>query len=80
MPAVELGEADPWDPVQVVLLVQPVFLDLFRPAELQAIGEQMNRLRSWDASTGHRVAVGPLLADPFAPLRSWCRHHRHAAA
>ena len=66
VPTVELSEADPWDPVQVVLLVRPVFLDLFRPAELQAIGEQMNQLRSWDDSTGHRVTVGPLLAGPFA--------------
>ena len=64
--AAELGEADAWDPVQVVLLVQPIFLDLFRPAELQAITEQMNQLRSWDASTGHQVTVAPLLADPFA--------------
>jgi len=66
VPAAELGESEPWDPVQVVLLVRPIFLDLFRPAELQAIGEQMNRLRSWDVSTDHRVTVAPRLADPFA--------------
>jgi very-short-patch-repair endonuclease len=64
--AAELGEADVWDPVQVVLLVRPIFLDLFRPAELQAITEQMDQLKSWDASTGHQVTVAPLLADPFA--------------
>jgi hypothetical protein len=66
VPAAALGEADVWDPVQVVLLARPSFLDLFRPAELQAIAEQMNQVRSWDASTGHQVTVAPLLADPFA--------------
>ena len=64
--AAELGEADVWDPVQVVLMVRPIFLDLFLPAELQAIAEQMNRLKSWDDDTGHQVTVAPLLADPFA--------------
>ena len=66
VPAAELGEAEPWDPVQVVLLVRPAFLDLFRPADLQAISEQMDQLRSWDSSTGHRVTVAPFLAGPFS--------------
>jgi len=66
VPAAELGEADPWEPVQVVLLVRPNFLDLFGPADLEAIAEQMDQLRSWDASTGHKVNVAPMLADPFA--------------
>lgn len=66
VPAVELRDADPWDPVQVVLRVRPIFLDLFRPADLQAIAEQMDQLQSWDTSTGHRVIVAPMLADPFA--------------
>ncbi|GIF01568.1 hypothetical protein [Paractinoplanes rishiriensis] len=64
-PAAELRDGDPWDPVQVVLRVRPAFLDLFRPADLEAIAEQMNQLRSWDTSTGHRVTVEPMLADPF---------------
>ncbi|WP_431946881.1 hypothetical protein [Micromonospora marina] len=72
VPAAELGDGDPWEPVQVVLLVRPIFLDLFRPADLGAIAGQMNELKSWDSSTGHHVTVAPLLADPFtrAPLAS----------
>jgi hypothetical protein len=64
-PAAELGEADVWDPIQVMLVIRPIFLDLFRPAELQAIAEQMSRLESWDDNTAHWVTVTPLLADPF---------------
>ncbi|HKT05111.1 MAG TPA: hypothetical protein VJT31_36810 [Rugosimonospora sp.] len=41
-------------------------MDLFRPADLKAIAEQMDKLKSWDTSTGHKVTVAPLLADPFA--------------
>jgi hypothetical protein len=66
VPAAELRDGDPWSPVRVVLRVRPTFLDLFRPADLQAIAEQMNQLRSWDTSTGHLVTVEPMLADPFA--------------
>ncbi|MBN1173737.1 MAG: hypothetical protein JXA67_16315 [Micromonosporaceae bacterium] len=44
---VEIGESLPWGPapVPVVLHVHPAFVGLFRPADLQAIAAQFDRVR-----------------------------------
>ena len=48
----------------VVLRVRPIFLDLFRPADLQAIADQMDKLMV--PGFRHKVTVAAMLADPFA--------------
>ncbi|WP_433464151.1 hypothetical protein [Spirillospora sp. CA-128828] len=48
----------------VVLRVRPIFLDLFRPADLQAIATQMDKLVF--GGSHHEVTVAAMLADPFA--------------
>jgi very-short-patch-repair endonuclease len=51
-------------PKRVVLRVRPIFLDLFRPADLQAIAIQMDRMIF--GGRRHEVTVAPMLAGPFA--------------
>jgi len=48
----------------VVLRVRPIFLELFRPTDLQAIADQMDKLILPRSS--HKVTVAAMLADPFA--------------
>lgn len=48
----------------VVLRVRPIFLDLFRPTDLQAIADQMDKLIL--PPSRHKVTVAAMLADPFA--------------
>lgn len=51
----------------VVLRSRPIFLDLFRPADLQAIAAQMDKMMSWGGrGPRHEVTVAAMLADPFA--------------
>lgn len=60
-------DGDPWDPVRVTLRVRPKFLDLFRPADLQAIARQFSYLKVFGRPTReHEVTTAPALADPFA--------------
>lgn len=60
----ETGPAPGQQDRKVVLRVRPIFLDLFRPADLQAIADQMDKLMV----PGHRhtVTVAAMLADPLA--------------
>ncbi|MFD1364418.1 hypothetical protein [Actinoplanes sichuanensis] len=61
---------DPWEPVPVVLQVLPMFLDLFRPADLQAIQSQLDKRRVFGRTDRtHTLTVAPALADPFSPNR-----------
>ena len=48
----------------VVLRVRPIFLELFRPTDLQAIADQIDKLILPRSS--HKVTVAAMLADPFA--------------
>jgi hypothetical protein len=59
----ETAPSDPWDPVTVVLRVRPIFRDLFRPSDRQAIATQMDQLASLGGDTRHEVTVAPMLAD-----------------
>lgn len=58
----------PWEVTQtVVLRVRPIFLDLFRPADLEAVAVQMDKIvTSWGDRPHHEVMVAAMLADPFA--------------
>jgi hypothetical protein len=60
--------ADPWAEVRsVVLRVRPIFMDLFRPADLEAIGAAMDRMLTFGSRrVRHEVAVAPSLVDPLA--------------
>ncbi|WP_188196635.1 hypothetical protein [Nonomuraea sp. SYSU D8015] len=67
----ESADWEPWDETQtVVLRVRPIFLDLFRPADLQAIATQMDKVMDKTMTFGggprHEVTVAAMLADPFA--------------
>ncbi|MFD2357270.1 hypothetical protein ACFSTC_60335 [Nonomuraea ferruginea] len=65
----ESADSDPWEPDQtqtVVLRVRPIFLDLFRPADLQAIAAQMDKMATFSGGPRHEVTVAAMLADPFA--------------
>ncbi|SCF22583.1 hypothetical protein GA0070558_16021 [Micromonospora haikouensis] len=64
----EIGQSLPWEPapVPVVLRVHPAFVGLFRPADLQVIAKQFDRVRKWGNGDNHQVSVAPVLADPFA--------------
>ncbi|WP_111167314.1 hypothetical protein [Spongiactinospora gelatinilytica] len=50
----------------VTLRVRPIFLDLFRPADLEAIAAQMDKMMSIGDGPRHEVTVAAMLADPFA--------------
>jgi very-short-patch-repair endonuclease len=63
----DTDEADPVVGEQVrnvVLRVRPIFLDLFRPADLDAVADQMDKLVL--PARHHKVTVAAMLADPFA--------------
>jgi hypothetical protein len=65
---VEIGTGELQDPTTVVLRVRPLFLGLFRPADLDAIAAGFSQLKVFGRQNdAHRVTVAPALADPFAP-------------
>ncbi|NEA23127.1 hypothetical protein [Actinomadura bangladeshensis] len=56
-------ESDFWEQQKVLLRVRPIFMALFRPADLQAIATQMDKMILGDSR--HEVTVAAMLADPF---------------
>jgi hypothetical protein len=61
---------DPWELVPVILRVHPMFLNLFRPADLQEIGNQLDKLKVLGhPEQTHKLTLAPALADPFTRTR-----------
>ncbi|OUC97713.1 hypothetical protein [Streptosporangium minutum] len=63
----ESAVSNPFDQTEtVVLRVRPISLNLFQPADLQAIATEMDKMKVFGGSPRHGVTVAAMLADPFA--------------
>ncbi|SCL12861.1 hypothetical protein GA0070616_0150 [Micromonospora nigra] len=58
-------------PATVVLRVRPMFMALFEPADLRAIGAQFDKLRIGVGQ--HEVTIAPMLVDPMARVEAGTR-------
>lgn len=79
---VEIGESLPWEraSVPVVLRVHPAFVGLFRPADLQVVAAQFDRVRKWGGKRQSPSERRTRARRPLRPQRPGQRHGCHAAA